>query len=33
MSAPNNASGGVGLGGLVFVVFLTLKLTGHIDWS
>jgi hypothetical protein len=28
-----NTSGGVGLGGLVFVVFLVLKLTGHIDWS
>lgn len=23
----------VGLGGLVFVVFLVLKLTGYIDWS
>lgn len=27
------ASGGVGLGGLLFVVFLVLKLTGVIAWS
>lgn len=27
------ASGGIGLGGAVFLVFLVLKLTGHIDWS
>lgn len=27
------ASGGIGLGGLLFVVFLVLKLTGTIDWS
>jgi hypothetical protein len=26
-------SGGIGLGGLLFVVFLTLKLTGVIAWS
>jgi hypothetical protein len=29
----NNYSGGIGLGGLVFTVFLTLKLTHVIDWS
>jgi hypothetical protein len=28
-----SASGGVGLSGLVFIVFLFLKLTGYIDWS
>lgn len=27
------ASGGVGLNSLLFLVFLVLKLTGHIDWS
>lgn len=27
------ASPGVGFGGILFVVFLTLKLTGYIDWS
>ena len=26
-------SGGIGLGGAVFLVFLILRLTGHIDWS
>ena len=25
--------GGVGLGGLVFIVFLVLKLTGVVSWS
>jgi hypothetical protein len=29
----STASGGIGLGGAVFLVFLVLKLTGHIDWS
>ncbi|WWQ13127.1 hypothetical protein MM5_104 [Morganella phage vB_Mm5] len=28
-----NKSGGVGLLGLVFIVFLVLKLTGYIAWS
>lgn len=28
-----NSDGGVGLSGLVFVVFLTLKLCDKIDWS
>lgn len=26
-------SSGIGLGGIVFVVFLVLKLTNYIDWS
>jgi hypothetical protein len=29
----NNNSGGVGLFTLTFIVFLTLKLCGTIDWS
>jgi hypothetical protein len=29
----NVSSGGVSLGGVLFIVFLVLKLTGHIDWS
>lgn len=29
----STAGGGFGLGTLLFVVFLTLKLTGVIDWS
>ena len=30
----NNVNGGgVSLGGVLFIVFLVLKLTGHIDWS
>lgn len=29
----NSASGGIGLGGVLFVVFLVLKLTGVIAWS
>ncbi len=34
MSNNNNSSGGgAGLGTLLFIVFLILKLTGHIDWS
>jgi hypothetical protein len=28
-----NASSGIGLPGVLFVVFLVLKLTGNIDWS
>jgi hypothetical protein len=27
------ASGGIGMGGALFLLFLGLKLTGHIDWS
>lgn len=33
MSETSNKSTGVGLGTILFVVFLVLKLTGHIDWS
>lgn len=29
----SSAFGGIGLGGAVFIVFLVLKLTGHITWS
>lgn len=32
MSSEKNY-GGIGLAGILFVVFLVLKLTGHIDWS
>jgi hypothetical protein len=28
-----SSSGGIGLGGVLFVVFLILKLTGNIAWS
>lgn len=31
--ASNQSSGGIGLGGVVFVVFLVLKLLDKIDWS
>ena len=35
MSASNNnsSSGGIGFAGLLTIVFITLKLTGFIDWS
>lgn len=36
MSTSNvnrSSSGGIGLGGAVFLVFLVMKLTGFIDWS
>ena len=29
----NNSSGGITLGGALLIVFITLKLTGSIDWS
>lgn len=29
----NSTSSGIGLDIILFVVFLVLKLTGHIDWS
>ena len=29
----NNTSNGLGLGTVLFIVFLILKLTGTIDWS
>lgn len=31
--ANNNTSNGLGLGTVLFIVFLILKLTGTIDWS
>jgi hypothetical protein len=33
MSSSSNASSGIGLGGVLFVVFLVLKLCGVIGWS
>lgn len=34
MSDSNNSSsGGIGLFGATFLIFLTLKLTGFVDWS
>lgn len=33
MSNSNVNSGGIGIGTLLFVVFLVLKLTNVIDWS
>lgn len=32
-SSSGSSSGGVGFVGLLTIVFITLKLTGHIDWS
>jgi hypothetical protein len=29
----NSSSGGIGFVGLLTIVFITLKLTGYIDWS
>ena len=29
----NNTSGGIGLGMVLFLIFMTLKLTGNITWS
>jgi len=29
----NNNSGGIGFGGMLQVLFIGLKLTGHINWS
>jgi hypothetical protein len=29
----NNTSGGIGLGMILFLIFMTLKLTGNIAWS
>jgi hypothetical protein len=29
----SSGSSGIGLSGILGVVFVTLKLTGHIDWS
>jgi hypothetical protein len=33
MSNKNNSSGGLGLGMVLFLIFMTLKLTGNITWS
>ena len=33
MASKNSSSSGIGLTGVLFVVFLVLKLTGNIDWS
>ena len=33
MNNKSASSGGFGLSGSVFLIFLTLKLTGHIAWS
>lgn len=33
MSKETNTSGGLGLGTLLFLIFLVLKLTDNIDWS
>jgi hypothetical protein len=29
----SNSSNGLGLGMILFLIFMTLKLTGHITWS
>lgn len=31
--ANENSSGGLGINVILFLIFLVLKLTGHIDWS
>lgn len=31
--SSSSSSGGIGFCGLLTIVFITLKLTGHIDWS
>jgi hypothetical protein len=33
MSNKSNSSNGLGLGTVLFLIFMTLKLTGNIDWS
>lgn len=33
MSKTSSASGGIGFPGLLTVLFIGLKLTGHISWS
>jgi len=33
MNNKNNSSGGLGLGMVLFLIFMTLKLTGNITWS
>lgn len=31
--SDNKSSGGIGIGMILFLIFMTLKLTGDIDWS
>lgn len=31
--ANNQSSGGLGIGTILFLIFMVLKLTNHIDWS
>jgi hypothetical protein len=33
MSDKQTTSGGIGIGMVLFLIFMTLKLTGHITWS
>jgi hypothetical protein len=33
MANENRSNGGIGLGVILFLIFMTLKLTGNIDWS
>jgi hypothetical protein len=33
MDSSSSSSGGIGFMGLLAVLFIGLKLTGHIDWS
>jgi len=33
MSNKSNSSSGLGLGMILFLIFMTLKLTGNITWS
>jgi hypothetical protein len=33
MSNNSSSSSGIGFGGVLFIVFLVLKLTGNINWS
>ena len=33
MKTENSSSGGIGFCSLLAIVFITLKLTGHIAWS
>lgn len=32
-NTSSSSSGGIGFAGLLTIVFITLKLTGYIDWS
>lgn len=33
MSDNNSKTGGIGILGFMFLIFMTLKLMGYIDWS